>query len=221
MTDNSKKQRYAILILLLAGILATIILNLSQRWTREQIAANQAAHALRMVTTVLPDAGYDNEPSNDVIWLSDADLPGSSTALPAYRARSGDTLVATAITTIAEDGYVGPIRLLVGIDNEGRIIRVRVTDHRETPGLADDIEADKGDWIHLFDGALPAAEQDAPQWNVRRDGGDFDQVSGATITSRVILNAVRQTQLYYLENSAMITAPATTPANTSIEFSEE
>jgi electron transport complex protein RnfG len=213
MMNNSNRQRYAILILLVAGILATIILNLSQRWTSEQIAANQAAHALALVSAVLPDTGYDNEPTSDVIMLSDAALPGSSNPLPAYRARLGNTLVATAITAIATDGYVGPIYLLIGIDATGQIIRVRVIEHRETPGLGDKIEADKDDWINLFDGATALADPAAAEWNVRRDGGDFDQLSGATITSRAVLNAVRQTQQYYLANAATITAPAATTAD--------
>jgi electron transport complex protein RnfG len=213
MMNNSNRQRYAILILLVAGILATIILNLSQRWTRDQIAANQAAHALALVSAVLPDTGYDNEPTSDVIMLSDAALPGSSNPLPAYRARLGNTPVATAITAIAADGYVGPIHLLIGIDAVGQIIRVRVIQHRETPGLGDKIEADKDDWINLFDGATALANPAAAEWNVRRDGGDFDQLSGATITSRAVLNAVRQTQQYYLANAATITAPAATTAD--------
>jgi electron transport complex protein RnfG len=213
MTNNSNRRRYPILILLSAGILATIILNLSQRWTREQIAANQAAHALALVSTVLPDSGYDNDPTSDVILLSDAALPGSSNPLPAYRARLGNTLVATAMTVIAADGYVGPIHLLIGIDAAGHIIRVRVIQHRETPGLGDKIEADKDDWINLFDGATALADPAAAEWNVRRDGGGIDQLSGATITSRAVLNAVRKTQRYYLANAATITAPAATTAD--------
>ncbi|MGI9292028.1 MAG: RnfABCDGE type electron transport complex subunit G [Gammaproteobacteria bacterium] len=211
--QKSKLQRYAVLILLAAGLLAAIILTLSERWTRAQIAANQAAYALRMVTEVLPAGSYDNEPGKDVIMLSYPDLPGSIEPLPAYRARAGGQVIATAITAVADDGYVGPIGLLIGIDDGGSIIRVRVLDHRETPGLGDKIETDKSDWIHLLEGKTASEDPNASEWLLRRDGGDIDQISGATITSRAILRTVRQTQRFYLENTARIHAAGNPESN--------
>ena len=201
---SAKPQRYAILILLAAAITATLVLNYSQQQTRARITANQDAHALRLVTAVLPESGYENEPTRDVIMLSDPELPGSSLPLPAYRARTGDQAIATAVTAIAGNGYVGPIRLLIGLDIDGNIIRVRAIEHRETPGLGDRIEPGKSDWINLFDGL--SANAGRPQ-QLRRDGGDFDQISGATITSRAVLETVQATQNYYLKNQTMINAP--------------
>jgi len=208
MNAGFKKHQPGIVILLVAGALAALIINQADRFTRESIEANRNAYELGMITKVLPAGGYDNEPRSDVIWLSDADLPGSGTALPAYRARLGDELVATALTAVADDGYVGPVRLLVGIGAEGSIIRVQPLEHRETPGLGDKLEPEKSDWIKQFAGLAPAKDARDSRWALRRDGGDLDQISGATITSRAVIRAVRQTQLYYLANTEKISAPS-------------
>jgi electron transport complex protein RnfG len=221
MTDGINK-RYGIIALLAAATIATLGINLVERNTRAQIEANQVAYELAVITEVLPEGSYDNEPHTDVIWLSDEELPGSTPALPAYRARQADRQVATALTTIAEDGYVGPIRLLIGIDADGNIIRVRPTEHRETPGLGDKLEPGKSDWITQFDGAQPATEDTMANWKLRRDGGELDQISGATVTSRAIIRAVRQAQVYYLENSERINAPLSTePLSTEPLATEE
>jgi electron transport complex protein RnfG len=98
------------------------------------------------------------------------------------------TPVATAITIIAPDGYVGEIRVLVGIDSNDRIVRARVLEHRETPGLGDKIDATKSNWINQFDNRQLAESS----WTLERDGGDIDHITGATITSRAVVNAIRR-----------------------------
>jgi len=193
----------SVLTLILFAIAATLAVNLVERNTRQSIADNQAAYTMRVVGEVLPAAGYDNEPHLDIVWLSDEDLPGSLPPLPAYRARLGQQVIATAITVIAEDGYVGPIRLLVGVDARGNIIRVRVSEHRETPGLGDKIELGKSDWITQFDGAGHGTEA---SWTLHQDGGELDHISGATITSRAVIETVRAALEYYLENATVIDA---------------
>jgi electron transport complex protein RnfG len=194
---------FSVLTLILFAVAATLAVNLVERNTRQSIADNQTAYAMRVVGEVLPAIGYDNEPHLDIVWLSDEDLPGSLNPLPAYRARLNQQLIATAITVIAENGYVGPIRLLVGIDARGKIIRVRTSEHRETPGLGDKIELGKSDWITQFDGAGRDTEA---SWTLRQDGGELDHISGATITSRAVIAAVRATLEYYLENVTVIDA---------------
>jgi electron transport complex protein RnfG len=192
-----------IMVLIVFAAVATLAISLIARNTRQDIEANQAAYAMRILGEVLPTDGYNNEPYLDVIWLSDTALPGSETPLPAYRARLDQQIIATVITVSAETGYVGPIRLLVGIDSRGNIIRVRASDHRETPGLGDKIEPEKSAWISLFDGIGVGTEAD---WTLRRDGGEIDHISGATITSRAVVRAVRAALDYYLANSAEINA---------------
>ena len=96
----------------------------------------------------------------------------------------------------ARDGYSGPIRLLVGIDADGRITRARVLEHRETPGMGDMIESSKSDWIEQFSRTSLAAPAE-DRWLVARDGGDFDQLTGATITSRSVVKALKETLAYF------------------------
>jgi electron transport complex protein RnfG len=128
----------------------------------------------------------------------------------AYRARRAGQPVAVILRFAAVDGYSGEIGLLAGIEADGRLAGVRVTSHRETPGLGDAIEIGKSDWIRAFDGkslnAPPAAD-----WAVRRDGGVFDQFTGATITPRAVVRAVRAALEYHERNrDALYDAPADT-----------
>jgi len=100
---------------------------------------------------------------------------------------------------VAPDGYGGPIRLLVGIRKSGELAGVRVVRHSETPGLGDFIEADKGDWIEQFEG-LSLGDPPREQWAVKKDGGRFDQMTGATITPRAVVKAIRNALLYFREH---------------------
>ncbi len=200
---TASNRWFSVVTLILFAVAATLAVNLVERNTRQSIADNQAAYAMRIVGEVLPAVGYDNEPHLDIVWLSDEDLPGSHPPVPAYRARLGQQVIATAITVIAENGYVGPIRLLVGIDARGNIIRVRSIEHRETPGLGDKIELGKSGWITQFDGAGRGTKA---SWTLHQDGGELDHISGATITSRAVIEAVRAALEYYLENTKLIDA---------------
>jgi electron transport complex protein RnfG len=192
-----------VFILVLFAVIASLAVGLLATATQEQIAENQARHARALVIDTLPGVIYDNEPALDVILLSDPDLPGSEAGLPAYRARLQGEIVATVMTVVAADGYVGPIKLLVGIDNQGRILRVRVSEHRETPGLGDKIEVDNSNWINIFNGATTANEA---IWALKRDGGDFDQISGATVTSRSVIRAVHTALEWHTLNASRIQA---------------
>jgi electron transport complex protein RnfG len=113
-----------------------------------------------------------------------------------YRARKYGWPVAVVLAPVAPDGYNGTIRLLVAIKMDGTLAGVRVIQHRETPGLGDAIEAERSDWILGFDGKSlndPVQEK----WKVKRDGGDFDQFTGATITPRAVVKAVNKALLYF------------------------
>ena len=127
----------------------------------------------------------------------------------------GDSPIALVMATTAPDGYSGSIRLLVGINIDGSLSGVRVVAHRETPGLGDAIDEDRSDWIRIFDGK---SLQDPPEerWAVRKDGGAFDQLTGATVTPRAVVKAVRQALLYYREHQQALFSvaeqdPAATP----------
>jgi Na+-translocating ferredoxin:NAD+ oxidoreductase subunit G len=168
------------------GALASALLAGTYALTRDQIAASTQARLLRELSAVLPPERYNNALSTDTQVVNEAALGGSSTI---YRARQDGQPVALILSVKALDGYSGAIDLLVGVDRNGRLTGVRVTQHRETPGLGDKIELRKSDWILDFDGRSldnPALAQ----WTVRKDGGVFDQFTGATITPRAIVKAL-------------------------------
>lgn len=123
------------------------------------------------------------------------------------RARQDGRVAALLLEAVAPDGYNGDIRLLVGVDARGEVIGVRVVEHRETPGLGDPIEIERGPWITGFDGRSlrdPAADA----WRVRRDDGAFDQLAGATITPRAVVGAVRRAlQFVEAHGQALADAP--------------
>lgn len=185
-----------------AGLLAVFaivgvgLVAMTEMATRERIAANERAYLLRALNQVVASDRYDNDMFTDTIMVTDADLLGTQDPVTAYRAFSEGQPVAVILTPIAPDGYSGTIRLLVGIDADGAVTGVRVTSHKETPGLGDAIEAERSDWILGFDGRQ-LGDPPPAEWAVRRDGGAFDQFTGATVTPRAVVKAVRNALLYF------------------------
>ena len=120
-----------------------------------------------------------------------------------YRARRGDEVTGIILPATARDGYSGDIRLLVGIGRDGAVAGVRVLSHRETPGLGDKIELKKSDWVLSFDDKTlgdPAAEK----WAVIKDGGEFDAFTGATVTPRAVVAAVKSAMEYSQNNRSAL-----------------
>lgn len=191
------------LVLVAGG--ATAVVSLVEQNTRDRIAANQSARAMKIVAEVLPPGNYDNDPHQDTLLISDSALLGSDEPLPAYRARFNLAPAAVALTVVAPEGYVAPVRLLIGIDSEGTVIAVRALQHLETPGLGDQIDITKSDWIEQFAGRNLSAGNNLLA--LRRDGGDLDHISGATITSRAVSKAVRNALKYYGQNREQLFAP--------------
>ncbi len=111
------------------------------------------------------------------------------------------------MSAVAPDGYSGNIRLLVGVQADDTLSGVRVVAHRETPGLGDAIDEQRSDWVYGFDGKS-LGNPPLAKWAVRKDGGHFDQLTGATITPRAIVRAVRRTLLYYRANREALYATA-------------
>lgn len=175
------------LLVALAAV-TTLTIAVVERGTRERIAANRAEQAARIVAEVLPGLEYDNVPGLDYTTVTAPKTLGSREPLRIYTARRDGRQVGTAVTVVAPDGYVGPIRLLVGLDTAGRVLGVRVLEHRETPGLGDRIEASRSDWLSGFAGRSLGGEDS--DWMLATDGGRFDHISGATITSRAVVRAV-------------------------------
>lgn len=187
-----------------AALLATVaaigvgLVALTQQHTAERIEARRAEQTLRQLQAVLPDGRYTNNPAEDVRLVRDPRL-GTEQPVTVYRARRNGEAEAVVLTVIAPDGYSGPIELLVAVDMAGEVLGVRVVDHEETPGLGDAIEARRSDWIDGFRGRS-LGNPPHNQWTVRRDGGAFDQLTGATITPRAVTRAVARALDYHREH---------------------
>ncbi|MBK1699854.1 electron transport complex subunit RsxG [Thiococcus pfennigii] len=183
----------------------------TQAMTAERIAANERAALMGKLKAVVPGVSIENDPLADVVVVSDPALLGGETT-EVYRVRSGGEVVALILDPMVPDGYAGPIKLLVAVRSDGTLGGVRVLSHHETPGLGDKIEERKSDWVLSFDGK--SLEDPPPeQWEVERDGGVFDQFTGATITPRSIVRAVKRTLVFVEEKGADLYAdPATEPA---------
>lgn len=189
-----KPLRLAILLGLisLVGIsLVALIFHLS----KAKIADNQRAAMLQNLQQVLPASLYDNDIVNDTIEVTDS-LLGTLSPSTIYRARNNGKPVAVVIASATPEGYSGKIALLVAIKIDGTLAGVRVISHQETPGLGDKIEIGRSNWILSFE-HLSLTRLALSDWAVKRDGGYFDQFSGATITPRAVVKAVKNTLRYY------------------------
>jgi Na+-translocating ferredoxin:NAD+ oxidoreductase subunit G len=190
-----------VLVLLAAGL--TAVIAVVAGITRERIVHNEQAWITQRLDALVPPAMHDNDLLADSIAVTSPDLLGSAQPVRIYRARRGGAPVAALIRAIAPDGYRGPIELLVAIGQDGRLIGVQVIRHNETPGLGDAFESRDVHWLGRFRGRS-LTDPPTQRWTVRRDGGDFDAFTGATITPRAIIKAVRNALDYYQRNSQRI-----------------
>lgn len=191
------------ILLGLFALIGTTIVAVTIEYTAEDIRLNLIADRLRRLNEILPKHLYDNDLAHDVIKVQPHALLGTRKVSDAYRARKDGKPVAVFLTAIAPDGYNGDINLLVGIFENGQIAGVRQTSHKETPGLGDAIDLRKSKWILSFNNkSLKNTEH--TKWAVKRDGGEFDQFTGATITPRAVVKAVHKTLQYYEENKTRL-----------------
>lgn len=194
---NSHKQvlTTAILLMVFAIVGATVV-GMTHENTYDKIKRNEQLVLLRKLNTILSPSEYDNDLLSDQILLDQDRLLGTAESSRAYLAYRNNEPVAAVLSAIAPSGYSGPIDLLVGIYYDGAVAGVRVVKHRETPGLGDAVESQRSDWILGFSGKSLQAPVSA-QWKVKRDGGDFDQFTGATITPRAVVKAVHSALVYF------------------------
>ncbi len=175
-------------------VLFSILLLLGVRYvTAPVIAEAERQTLLNTFSEVLPTALYNNDPLSDTIQIADPNylkLLGSSEPVSVYRAFKDQQPAGVIFTTIAPNGYTGNIYILVGVFPDGRVSGVRVVKHAETPGLGDKIEIAKSNWILSFNGRS-LREENVPRWAVKKDSGDFDQFTGATVTPRAVVGAVK------------------------------
>ncbi len=172
----------------------TGLVALTQYLTKDQIKVQEQKQLLSVLNQVIPENMHDNALTQACTMVTSPDL-GTLRAMPAYLATKNGEPTAIAIESIAPDGYNGEIKVITGIDNQGNILGTRVLNHQETPGLGDKIDLRVTDWILSFTGKQ-VTENNWNSWKVRKDGGDFDQFTGATITPRAVVKVVRNTVNY-------------------------
>src|SRR5690554_7615572 len=181
------------LLLAAFALVAAGGLALTNEGTKDRIQKAERAAQQKALFEIVPSSLHDNDLLTDTIVVPEAnwvDL-GLKKGGDIYLARKDGELIAVIIPAVAPDGYSGDIRMIVGVNRDGSIAGVRVLTHNETPGLGDKVDLKKSDWILSFDGKsllTPAATA----WAVRKDGGEFDQFTGATITPRAVVNQVRR-----------------------------
>lgn len=191
-------------VILLAFTLAfTAFMSEAWQLTAKRIAQSAEAEKLRLIGAVLPPGLYDNALLEDAVVLPPQTALGLAEESRLFRARKNGEPVALVFEAAAPDGYAGQIGLLLAVGNEGRLLAVRVTRHKETPGLGDYIDPKKDrnkaqPWIEQFSN-LGFDQLPADRWRVRKDGGQFDQRAGATISARAVTNATRQALAWTLE----------------------
>ncbi|MEY3219727.1 MAG: hypothetical protein RIT27_1084 [Pseudomonadota bacterium] len=190
-------------LLFLFAVIGTALVTLSYDLTKNQIVDNQKQAILKQLNTLISKDLYDNDLLNDKIEITDLENLGTTAPVMFYRARKNNQPQAIAFMPIAPDGYGGSIQLLVGITTEGNLLGVRVLSHQETPGLGDGIEEKKSQWIYSFNG-LSLDYLPLEKWAVKKDGGIFDQFTGATITPRAIVKAVRKSLVFFQTQQARL-----------------
>mgnify|MGYP000184238396 CR=1 FL=1 len=187
------------IMLALFAIIATSLVTLTESNTHDKILDNEKQALLKAINTLVASNDYDNDIITDVISLPRAEQLGTHDVSTVYRARKANQPVAAIFTSIAPNGYNGKIKLLVGVYYDGSLAGVRVISHKETPGLGDKIDEKKADWIRQFEG-LSLSRPAQSDWKVKKDGGQFDQFTGATITPRAVVKAVKNALHFFEEN---------------------
>lgn len=194
----------ALTLAAVAAVCATLVAGTWQL-TRDRIAANAKAQLERSLAPALGGLEYDGSLTGAMVELPPPhDLPGKEAAA-IYRVYAAGAPVAALIAVTAEDGYAGPIRILLGVDRHGVVTGLRILEHRETPGIGDGIAHDRSNWAEQFRGRA-LGDPPAGRWSIRDDGGDFDQLTGASVTPRAVIKAARDTLIYFDANRETVFA---------------
>jgi len=199
----------------LVTLIAGATLALAHRATGPAILEAEARDVAASLSQVLPPDFAENDLLNDTIEIVGHD----GRPLTVHRARRAGQ-IAAVVFQMSGRGYAGPIHLVMGVDRDGRVTGVRVTRHAETPGLGDKIEANRDPWIHSF-AARTLGDPAPARWAVKKDGGEFDQFAGATITPRAVVAAVKNgLELFEMQQSSMLadSAPTEPPSPTAADM---
>ncbi len=197
------------------GIFAIITAGLiafTQITTAERIAKAEKQARTKALLEIVPRSAHDNDMLESTIHIDPSPLLGTDEESEAFLATKDGKPVAVILPVVAPDGYTGAIQGIVGIRPDGSIQGVRVTAHKETPGLGDKVEIRKSSWIEGFNGHSLSQPEES-RWKVKKDGGSFDQMTGATITPRAIVKSVKNALIYFEENRARLLPSAKVSTN--------
>ncbi len=181
------------------AVIGTAILASVFFLTHDAIVKSEEGEKLKLIMQIVPATLFDNDIIQDTLDIPPSELLGTSNVTVAYRARLKGEPSAVVLESVAPDGYSGKIALILAVRANGELAGVRVVAHKETPGLGDYIELPKSPWIKGFDGKSREVYKDA-DWKVKKDGGQFDYMAGATITPRAVVKAVNKALIYFGEN---------------------
>lgn len=194
-----KDMARLLITLTLIAATAGFLLSMVESATREPIKEQRRLQMVKALSAVLP--AFDNSPDTDIVTLQNGvNKKGEPVQVVFYRARKAGKLVGTAFKVIAPDGYTGNIEVMVGVRPDEMVNAIEILTHAETPGLGDKITHS------LFKDLFKNKNLDNADWRVKKDGGEFDQFSGATISPRAVVGAVKQGLEFFRENKVKILA---------------
>jgi electron transport complex protein RnfG len=204
MKESLRISFSSAVVLVLFTLVFTGLMAATYQATKPILAASAAAEKLKLINEILPPASYDNDLLADGVELPPLKELGATDTTRLYRARKNGQPVALVLEAAAQDGYAGRINLVLAVTADGHMTAVRVTGHKETPGLGDYIDPKKdknkaSPWVAQFnDRAADLAV--AGHWKVKKDGGEFAYRTGATISARAVTNASGKAVLWATEN---------------------
>jgi Na+-translocating ferredoxin:NAD+ oxidoreductase subunit G len=206
MSETLLKHTASTMAIMVAfSLVGTLFLASAYLATKAPIEASEAAAKMKLFEQVLPISEHDNDLLNDFVEVPAGGELNNRTATKAYTARLTGVATAVILEATARDGYSGDIKLLIAVRHNGSLGGVRVIAHKETPGLGDYIDIAKDNWIKAFDN-LSFTSRPSEQWKVKKDGGQFDYMAGATITPRAVVKATHKALAYVEANKQILFA---------------
>ena len=201
--------RFNSLLLASFALITSLILATTDSLTKDRIAESERKAAQRALLEIIPIERHDNDLLMDVQPIPEKfwSVLGLKKGGDIHIASNSGQPVAAIIPSVTPDGYSGNINMIIGVNFDGTIAGVRVVEHRETPGLGDKVDLKKSDWILSFNGASLVNPQ-ASGWDVKKNGGEFDQFTGATITPRAVIYQIAQVLEYFSEDSERLLVEA-------------
>lgn len=204
MTDSSPNQNPApsykssliqsVIGLVIFAVITAGVVSFTRLMTAERINENQALAQAKVLYSLAPADQYELNLDQPLV-LPAAPQLGHNQPFTAHLATQNGQPALIILPLTAKDGYTGDINLLVALSLQGEIKGVSIVSHRETPGLGDRIEERKSDWVKQFDGRS-LTNPNVSDWAVKKDGGEFDQFTGATITPRAVVNVIKRSLLW-------------------------